>query len=186
MTSFLARHAFPLAVAAMDRLSRFLLPLSAVQRVQRKFFWMDRHGLHTVYTRCSQTVFLSSLTNSLTIAAAASPPIAVGVPLHSAGAHADRRKARAPRATALPGAAVICQRLRSGHDVPAGRHVTGWLRMVGHSVRSIWRQRHHLTYVTLYPCGSADRRGFQVDRRFGQKVKSRQRARDAAHGDRRS
>jgi iron(III) transport system permease protein len=159
VTSFLARHAFPLAVAAIASVFLgffFLYPLLKVFSAS----FLDRTG--TVFTLSnyvqvlSSRFFLNGLTNSLTIAALASLlTIAIGVPF--AFCLARMPIAGKPALLALAALPLVLPSFVSAYALVLmfGRSgiVTGWLRMAGIPFDSIYGVKGIvLAYtLTLYP-----------------------------------
>ena len=159
MTSFLARHAFPLAVAVFAAVFLgffFLYPLSEVFSAS----FLDSTGkvftLGNYAQVLSSRFFLNGLTNSLTIAAAASLlTIVIGVPF--AFCLARMPIAGKPVLLALVALPLVLPSFVSAYALVLmfGRAgvVTGWLRMAGIPFDSIYGVKGIvLTYMlTLYP-----------------------------------
>ena len=159
MTSFLARHAFPLAVAVFAAVFLgffFLYPLFEVFSAS----FLDSTGkvftLGNYAQVLSSRFFLNGLTNSLTIAAAASLlTIVIGVPF--AFCLARMPIAGKPVLLALVALPLVLPSFVSAYALVLmfGRAgiVTGWLRMAGIPFDSIYGVKGIvLTYMlTLYP-----------------------------------
>ena len=159
MTSFIARHAFPLAVAAIATVFLGLFFIYPLFKVFNASFLDPAGQVFTLsnYAKVlSSRFFLNGLTNSLTIAALASLlTIAIGVPF--AFCVARMPIAGKPALLALVALPLVLPSFVSAYALVLmfGRAgiVTGWLRMAGIPFDSIYGVKGIvLTYMlTLYP-----------------------------------